>query len=244
MKEFFDITKPIIIAHRGANLLAPENTLEAFDLAYQMGAGWVECDAVLTADRIPVILHDRDLWRTAKKHGHIDELNADTLKEYNVSRYFSKNHAATTAPKLQDLLDLAVQYNRGINIEIKPALPQYAIETAECSWQVIAPYVDRIPILVSSFEDKALHWYKQHAPAVKLGYLLAHWQPHWQETAKALDVISIHCNEKLLTPKHLSAFKLGGYIVLAYTVNDVTRAQALWAMGADGFFSDDPKLLD
>ncbi|MBY0377238.1 MAG: glycerophosphodiester phosphodiesterase [Gammaproteobacteria bacterium] len=244
MNEFFDITKPIIIAHRGANALAPENTLEAFNLAYQMGADWIECDVVLTADGIPVILHDRSLWRTARKRVYIDKLNYAALKEYNVGRYFSKNHALTPVPSLKDVLDLALQYQRGINIEIKPALPEYAHETAERSWQVIAPYINRIPILVSSFEIEVLYWYQQHAPQVKLGYLLSHWQLDWQEKAKRLNAISIHCQEKLLTPKHLSALKLAGYIVLAYTVNDVAHAQALWAMGVDGFFSDDPKLLD
>ncbi len=244
MKEFFDITKPIIIAHRGANLLAPENTLEAFSLAYEMGVDWVECDVVLTADGIPVILHDRSLWRTARKRVRIDTLNYDVLKDYNVGRYFSKNYKHTLIPRLQELLELAVKYDRGVNIEIKPAMPEYAIATAKQSWQVIAPYIDRIPILVSSFEEAALHWYRENAPKVKLGYLMSSWHTHWQETAKSLNAVSIHCHEKLLNPKHLSALKLSGYIVLAYTVNDVAHAQTLWAMGVDGFFSDDPKLLD
>lgn len=244
MKDFFDLTKPIIVAHRGASLLAPENSLEAFDLAYQMGADWVECDVVLTADHIPVILHDRSLWRTARKRINIDALSSEDLKRYNIAHYFSKSHPFTVIPILQELLDLALQYQRGINIEIKPSTPDYALETAAHTWQMIKPYVDRIPILISSFSEDVLFWYKQYAPEVKRAYLLRNWQADWLEKAKALDVISIHCHEKLLNPLHLSAFKLNGYIVLAYTVNNITQAQTLWAMGVDGFFSDDPTLLD
>lgn len=236
-------TKPVLISHRGANLLAPENTLPAFALAYEMGAAWVECDAVLTADRVPVILHDRDLWRTAKQHVKIDELNYDALQTYNVGRYFSKNATPTTVPKLEALLDLAVQYGRGVNIEIKPALPEYAAITAEYSWEVIKPYLNRIPILVSSFELEALHWYSRYAPEVNLGYLLSHWQANWEETAKNLNVCSIHYNERILTQKHLALLKESEYSILAYTVNTVARAEELFANGVEGIFSDDPQLL-
>lgn len=244
MNDFFDLSKPIIVAHRGASLLAPENSLEAFDLAYQMGVDWVECDVVLTADHLPVILHDRSLWRTARKRIDIDSLSSEDLKNYNIAAYFSKSHPFTVIPSLQELLELALHYQRGINIEIKPFTTAYALETAAHTWQIIKPYVDRIPILISSFEEEALFWYKQYAPEVKRAYLLRDWQEDWLEKAKALEVISIHCHEKLLNPMHLSAFKLNGYTVLAYTVNSVDQAHALWAMGVDGFFSDDPKLLD
>jgi glycerophosphoryl diester phosphodiesterase len=236
-------TKPLLIAHRGANLLAPENTLPAFALAYEMGAAWVECDVVLTADRVPVILHDRDLWRTAKQHAKIDELNYDSLQNYNVGRYFSKEYAHTFVPKLAELLELALQYGRGVNIEIKPALSGYATATAEYSWKVIEPYLDRIPILVSSFELEALRWYSDYAPKVNLGYLLWHWQSNWEETAHSLNVSSIHCNEKFLTQKYLSLLTESKYSILAYTVNTVARAEELFANGVDGIFSDDPQLL-
>jgi glycerophosphoryl diester phosphodiesterase len=233
----------MLISHRGANLLAPENTLAAFELAYQMGAAWVECDVVLTEDSVPVILHDRDLWRTARVHANIDNLSYDALQNYNVGAYFAKNKIQVTAPKLEALLELALQYGRGVNIEIKPALSAYAEATAECAWEIMGPYLNRIPILVSSFELEALLWYKQNVPGIQLGYLMSSWQTDWKEKAMHLKVISIHCDEKILNPKRLSILTGSQYSILAYTVNNVTRAEELFANGVVGIFSDDPLLL-
>lgn len=236
-------TKPILISHRGANLLAPENTLSAFDLAYQMGAAWVECDVVLTEDSVPVLLHDRDLWRTARLHANIDNLTYDALQNYNVGAYFAKTKIQATAPKLEALLELALQYGRGVNIEIKPALPEYAEATAECAWKIMRPYLDRIPILVSSFELDSLLWYKQNAYGVHLGYLMSSWQTDWKEKALHLKATSIHCDEKILNQKRLSLLTESQYSILAYTVNSVARAEELFANGITGIFSDDPLLL-
>lgn len=235
--------KHVVIAHRGANLLAPENTLPAFALAYEMGASWVECDVVLTADHVPVILHDRDLWRTARLHAHIDKLNYDDLHNYNVGAYFSKEYVHTFVPKLEELLELALHYGRGVNIEIKPALPEYAEITAEYSYTVIKPYLDRIPILVSSFDVDSLLWYRLHAPEVSLGYLSSRWYRSWKIVAVLLKVISIHCNEKILTPKRLQLLTESEYDIFVYTVNNAAHAQELFAAGVDGIFSDDPLLL-
>jgi glycerophosphoryl diester phosphodiesterase len=236
-------TKPILISHRGANLLAPENTLLAFDLAYQMGAAWVECDVVLTEDSVPVILHDRDLWRTARLHADIDNLTYDALQNYNVGAYFAKTKIQATAPKLEALLELALHYGRGVNIEIKPALSVYAEATAECAWEIMGSYLDRIPILVSSFELKALLWFRRYASEVHLGYLMSSWQKDWKETAVSLKVTSIHCNEKILNQKRLNLLTESQYNILAYTVNSIARAEELFANGVTGIFSDDPQLL-
>ena len=169
----------LVIAHRGANRLAPENTLVAFEKAYQLGARWIECDVVLTADRIPVILHDRSLWRTAKKRVYIDNLIYEELQYYNVASYFNNNYPPTHIPTLQALLELAKKYHKGINIEIKPAVAKDAALTAELAYSVMQSYLSAVPIIVSSFEVSALTWFRQHAPEIKLGYLLSRWQKNW-----------------------------------------------------------------
>ncbi len=51
-----------VFAHRGASALAPENSMEAFLLAAELGAGGLELDVQLTADGLPVVLHDQFFW--------------------------------------------------------------------------------------------------------------------------------------------------------------------------------------
>ena len=62
---------PIIIAHRGASGLAPENTLPAFALAYELGVRWIELDVRLTADGWPVVIHDASVVRTTNGRGPV-----------------------------------------------------------------------------------------------------------------------------------------------------------------------------
>ena len=60
---------PRWIAHRGAGKLAPENTLAAFRLGAQHGYRMFECDAKLSADGVPFLLHDATLERTTNGQG-------------------------------------------------------------------------------------------------------------------------------------------------------------------------------
>ncbi|MDZ4158869.1 MAG: glycerophosphodiester phosphodiesterase family protein, partial [Anaerolineaceae bacterium] len=62
--NFFNALKPLIIAHRGASMHAPENTLAAFRLAALHGADAIELDAKLSADGQVVVLHDQTVSRT------------------------------------------------------------------------------------------------------------------------------------------------------------------------------------
>jgi glycerophosphoryl diester phosphodiesterase len=67
MKEPFP--RPAVVAHRGASSELPENTLAAFEEAARVGADMVELDVRLTADGVPVVLHDPELGRAAARAG-------------------------------------------------------------------------------------------------------------------------------------------------------------------------------
>ncbi len=241
MKLFQNKNRPII-AHRGANQIAPENTLAAFELAYQMGAEWVECDVVLTQDEIPVILHDRNLLRTTGRKANIDGLQFEDLKHYDAGFQFYPNYQGTNIPTLKALLDLALKQGKGINLEIKPAKREYAERTAEIVRQMLRVYEKKIPLLISSFEFKAVKWYAHYASELPLGFLMSRWDPLWEIKISEFKVFSIHCNEKILNEKRVQALKLKSQYVLAYTVNDLERAKELQSFGVDGFFSDNPHL--
>ena len=62
---------PLVIAHRGASLLAPENTMAAFNLAVEVGAHAIELDAKLSRDGEGVIMHDSTLDRTTDGTGTV-----------------------------------------------------------------------------------------------------------------------------------------------------------------------------
>src|SRR5690625_5078331 len=79
-----------IIAHRGASHYAPENTISAFDLAYQLGADTIETDIHLTKDHIPVLIHDVDVNRTTNGSGYVNNFTLNELKQLDAGSWFAK----------------------------------------------------------------------------------------------------------------------------------------------------------
>ena len=80
---------PLIIGHRGASALLPENTLESFRLAFEkFDAGAIEFDVHFSRDRIPVVLHDATLERTTDGHGFASRYTFSELRTLDAGFYF------------------------------------------------------------------------------------------------------------------------------------------------------------
>ena len=91
------IRLPGIIGHRGAAADSPENTLEGFRAAAAAGIGWVEFDIRLSADRIPMVIHDATLARTAGSEARIDKTTAADIARLSRA-HPTPTLAATMAP--------------------------------------------------------------------------------------------------------------------------------------------------
>src|SRR5688572_9163027 len=74
---------PVNLAHRGASTLAPENSIEAFRLAKEAGAGGLELDVHMTHDRQIVVIHDATVDRTTNGSGAVSELTLDELHGFD-----------------------------------------------------------------------------------------------------------------------------------------------------------------
>ncbi|XP_064604128.1 glycerophosphodiester phosphodiesterase 1-like [Liolophura sinensis] len=93
---------PHIIAHRGASLDAPENTIEAFKLACKNGATAVELDVEFTRDGVPVILHDSTVDRTTNGTGEISSFTLPELKVLRASAIHSSRFPDVRIPTLEE----------------------------------------------------------------------------------------------------------------------------------------------
>ncbi len=96
---------PLVIAHRGASGQAPESTLAAFRLALEQGADGIECDVRLTADRIPVILHDETLERTTSGRGRLQDLAWSDLQGFDAGSWFGPVFRGERVPTLRQVLE-------------------------------------------------------------------------------------------------------------------------------------------
>src|SRR5918911_3284289 len=86
---------PVNLAHRGASALAPENTIEAFRLALEAGAGGLELDVHMTRDGHIVVIHDATVDRTTNGSGAVSEMTFDELRRFDAGHNFSPDGGPT-----------------------------------------------------------------------------------------------------------------------------------------------------
>ena len=91
--------KFLIVAHRGANNLAPENTLKAFKKAIELRADFVECDVLESKDGVLVITHDEEISRLTGQFGYVRDLTLEKLKTFDFGD-------GEKIPTLQELIEL------------------------------------------------------------------------------------------------------------------------------------------
>src|SRR4029079_15573183 len=118
--------RPLILGHRGASAVAPENTLAAFSRAMSDGADGIEFDVRLSRDRIPVVIHDANLNRTAGVARRVSDLTTKELQQIDVGSWFDDrvgNPLATFAgeklPTLKQVYELFSQNNGVLYVEMK-----------------------------------------------------------------------------------------------------------------------------
>jgi glycerophosphoryl diester phosphodiesterase len=110
-----------VCGHRGYSLHYPENTLPAFAAAKAAGATSVEIDVVLTADDVPIILHDLTVNRTTDGYGFAADLSFDIIRSFDAGSPFHGRFAGAKIPSLEEALQWAKREEMGIVLEIKEA---------------------------------------------------------------------------------------------------------------------------
>ncbi len=233
-----------VIAHRGGASWVPENTLAAFRWAAKQGCRWIELDISLLGDGTPVIIHDQRLERTTDSQGALADLSQADLERIDAGSWFAPAFRGERIPTLRQLLQLCADLGLGANLELKPnasnveALVEATARVLEEAEAVGGPW------LFSSFEHQALELMAKRLPSIPRGLLYEGIEAGWRDKAAALGAVSLHLDQALIDPAVISQAKAEGLEVFVYTLNDATRAQALFAAGLAGLFTDDPLLFD
>lgn len=235
---------PKVIGHRGAKAYAPENTLAAVHTAADMGVEWVEIDVKLTKDNVAIIFHDEELSRTSSGSGLVAETDWKTISELDAGSWFGESFIGEKIPMLEEMLNVILDRNLGINLEIKPC-PGREIETAEVALDVVTRIWpdDRPPPLTSSFSHVSLETAFDMIAAFPRGLLIDDYFETWAEIAAHLDVSTINIDGNKSTPEQIEEYLAFGKPVLAYTINDPAKAEELIRSGITAVFSDNPDLI-
>jgi glycerophosphoryl diester phosphodiesterase len=235
---------PPIIAHRGASLQAPENTLAAFRKAKELGIHWVEFDVMLTADDEVVVIHDETLERTTNGKGAIGMLTYSELQALDAGSWFHSDYCNEKVSTFRAVMDFLNEHEMSANIEIKAQKGREEI-TVEKVLAVLESMSHHYftPPLISSFSLKTLQQVRQHSADSLIGFLMHQWQKDWQVICDDLQASAVDVNHTILTPHKVKEMKDSQRVVLAYTVNDPVRAQELYSWGVDAVFSDCPQQM-
>jgi glycerophosphoryl diester phosphodiesterase len=170
-----DASPPFVWAHRGASGLAPENSLEAFLLAVELGADGIELDVRLTRDGVPVLFHDRALWLDGTRlHCRPSAAVARSLRKMSIAELewpeiehvpiVHRNGATAEPVRLETVLE-ELPSALWVDIEIK-AGRDYDCRIAHVVRDCLRLRPERV--LVSSFDHVLLHEFGRLAPAVPL----------------------------------------------------------------------------
>lgn len=235
---------PFWIAHRGAGKLAPENTLAAFRAGAGFGYRMFECDAKLSADGVPFLLHDATLERTSNGTGTAGEQRWDALAALDAGSWRSPEFAGEKIPTLEEIARFCLEpdTNRCLNIEIKPTPGLEAVtgtvvaNQAAMLWAA-AGSIAAVPLL-SSFQRASLEAAKAAQPHLPRALLLSDMPPDWLEAALGLECVAIIAHHTLWTASTAATAHAAGFKRLAYTVNDPADVDRLIALGLDGLITD------
>jgi glycerophosphoryl diester phosphodiesterase len=219
----------ICFAHRGASGYAPENTIESFSKAIELGAAWIEFD-IRVVEGTPIVFHDRTLTRLTGFEGVVEEQSLDTVRALQVQE-------RGQIPLLRETLAI-LRGKAGAQIELKgpgSGKATAGVVSAELS-QGWLPH----NLLVSSFSAEELQDFHQEVPAVPVGMLAKRLTPQTLALAKQFHAYSIHLDFRYLTQEEVSLVQREGHKLFAYTVNRSEDLLRLYSLGVDGVFSDFP----
>jgi len=230
---------PRLLAHRGGGALAPENTLAGLRLAARLGYAGTEFDVKLTADGVPILMHDESLDRTTSGHGPAAAANAADVQTLDAGSWFGRAFAGERVPTYEAAARACRELELWANVEIKPCPGREAETGHSVARESMRLWTGaRQPPLLSSFSVEALAAAQATAPLLPRALLVVDPPDDWPAALAALNCVALHLQHARATPELTAAIHAAGYGLLCYTVNDPARADLLYSFGVDSIVTD------
>jgi glycerophosphoryl diester phosphodiesterase len=241
----------LVIGHRGAAGSAPENTLPSFDLALAQGAAAIELDIRLTADGVPVVLHDPTLERTTSGSGPLRAIRLSALAAIDAGARFTPGGGAypfrdrgVKIPTLRSVLERypdvplllelkEVHAQRPVREELTRAGAEQRAVIASFDWRALGTFREA-PFLVGAS--------RRDIVALKVAATLGLRPANRGVRAYA---VPYRYHDRILvpSPRFIRAANRLGAAVHVWTVDDPDLACDLWRSGASGIVTNDPATI-
>ncbi len=231
----------MIFAHRGASRYRPENTLAAYEYAYELGADGIEIDVQLSRDNVPVLYHD---WSFDRITGHQDlvtEMNSSDIKKLDAGSAFSDDFKGEQVPFLDEALSI-IPEGKLVNIEIKKtAFEDRPLE--EIVLETVSKHRLDDRVIISSFNHYSLKKVMDINPDVKRALLFNSMPVEVVSYAEKFECYSFHPAFVYVNREDVLSLKKSGIKVYPWVVDIPFYAEKLISMGVDGLITNIPDLL-
>lgn len=243
LSSWFPARRPLILGHRGASSVAPENTIGAFMRAMQDGADGIELDTCLSQDLVPVVLHDDTLDRTTNAVGDVSTWPVADLAKVNANK-LKPEWGFESVPSLSEVLS-ALPDAAVCNVEIKG--PQKHATLVPHTIDVIRPHLQRLRIIISSFYPDILWRVRKVAPDIPIGLLVEDGldeqeRPLWQRALLTVPILrpeALHLPASMIDAAMLQHARRAHVRLNIWAVNTTAEAIRLNDLGVDGLIIDD-----
>lgn len=243
----------MIVAHRGASHDAPENTMAAFNLAWELGADGVEGDFYLTKDKQIVCIHDRDTKRTAGEPAlSVADSTLEELQKLEVGKWKNEKFAGERIPTFADVLQ-SIPADKKFIIELKsgPEIVPFLKEELKKN------NADVSRMLIIAFNTEVVKECKRLLPEYKVHWLLSYRQDRkdgtWHPNAEQLletyketgaDGIGTNGNREVVNEAFIKKLRKGGLKEFhVWTINNPEDAKFFKTLEPIGITTDRPDLI-
>jgi glycerophosphoryl diester phosphodiesterase len=229
-----------IVAHRGGALLWPENSLEAFRRSLTLGVDQLECDVHLSADGVPVVIHDPTLDRTTLGQGPVAMRSVQELQATQL-----RGSETDTVPPLSDLAALLAGTTARLQVEIKGTQTHDLLQR---SLDVLDQAGIRDRCLIIAFDAGVAAAAQQAGGLADIIWLFG--ARHLREvgvdgaiaTARHHGFRFVETEIGALDEAAVAAFRQAGLKVAAWGANDAATLEKAFNLELDAVATDDPVL--
>lgn len=238
MKDYLNYDGLAVMAHRGGSLEAPENTIESFKYALEIGSDIIETDIQLSSDGIPYIFHDDDLKRIPGIEKNFNELLASEIDELNI---FDDCKIPTLEETLKQFPNTKFQIDFKTDEVVDPAI------------EIINkfPHIKK-NLCIASFSSQRLQKIKSKlsdvtysmGPHEVLKLLLKSFGIYRGEiSGDCLQIPIYRYGIKIVTRRFVDFCKLENIKISVWTINSIEEMDYLIGLDVDGIITDKPKAL-
>lgn len=224
------------IAHRGYSAVAPENTIVAFDEAIRLGCQAVEFDVRLSADGVPVVIHDDTVDRTTNGTGSVSNLTKVDLLRLDAGSWKHHRYAGSRIPTLDETL-AAVAPGAIAVLDLKQHMDLSLLSSLLKRHDALdsCVLISHDPDIVASV--------RKLGRDVQTGLLADEWTDDLPERCQQLDCPLLVLNVDTIGLERIQAADRAGLELWCFTVNDIGLVAACAAMGVSGLITDHPGLV-